>query len=118
MEISPRLGCEYGRSCYSLSEDQNFPSETRRETTNGNARWRKKFQWFWIPKTSLQKLSKINLVALIPLALSVGYTHFLGETNGDLNVWFTMAHFETRNDLEIKGEGKDVHLPSISFLKI
>ena len=29
---------------------------------------------------------------------------------GNLDVWFTSAHFESRSDIEIKGEGKNVQL--------
>jgi len=61
----------------------------------------------------LEKLKQNKLGGIDPFG-SIGRLYpFLGETNGDLNVWFTMAHFESRNDLEIKGEGKNV--PAINL---
>ena len=61
----------------------------------------------------LEKLKQNKLGGIDPFGSTGRLYPFLGETNGDLNVWFTMAHFETRNDLEIKGEGKDV--PAINL---
>ena len=34
----------------------------------------------------------------------------MGTTGEDLNVWFTSAHFESRNDIEISGAGNNVQL--------
>lgn len=56
----------------------------------------------------LEKLQQNKLGGIDPFG-SIGrlYEHLGGSAN-DLNVWFTSAHFESRNELEIKGEGKNI----------
>ena len=56
----------------------------------------------------LEKLQQNKLGGIDPFG-SIGrlYTH-LGGTANSLNVWFTSAHFESRNEVEIKGEGKNI----------
>ena len=58
----------------------------------------------------LQKLKQNKLGGIDPFG-SIGRLYpYLGSTGEDLNVWFTSAHFESRNDIEISGEGKNVQL--------
>ena len=56
----------------------------------------------------LEKLRQNKLGGIDPFG-SIGrlYEH-LGGTAGNLDVWFTSAHFESRNEIEIKGEGKNI----------
>ena len=56
----------------------------------------------------LEKLQQNKLGGIDPFG-SIGrlYTH-LGGTAGNLDVWFTSAHFESRNEIQIKGEGKNI----------
>ena len=56
----------------------------------------------------LEKLQQNKLGGIDPFG-SIGrlYTH-LGGTAGNLDVWFTSAHFESRNEIKIKGEGKNI----------
>jgi hypothetical protein len=56
----------------------------------------------------LEKLQQNKLGGIDPFG-SIGrlYAH-LGGTANNLDVWFTSAHFESRNEVEIKGEGKNI----------
>jgi hypothetical protein len=56
----------------------------------------------------LEKLQQNKLGGIDPFG-SIGrlYSH-LGGTANNLNVWFTSAHFESRNEVQIKGEGKNI----------
>ena len=56
----------------------------------------------------LEKLQENKLGGIDPFG-SIGrlYAH-LGGTANNLDVWFTSAHFESRNEVEIKGEGKNI----------
>ena len=58
----------------------------------------------------LEKLKQNKLGGIDPFG-SIGRLYpYLGSTGEDLNVWFTSAHFESRNDIEISWEGKNVQL--------
>ena len=58
----------------------------------------------------LQKLKQNKLGGIDPFG-SIGRLYpYLGTTGEDLNVWFTSAHFESRNDIEISGQGQNVQL--------
>jgi hypothetical protein len=56
----------------------------------------------------LEKLQQNKLGGIDPFG-SIGrlYNH-LGGTANNLDVWFTSAHFESRNEVQIKGEGKNI----------
>lgn len=56
----------------------------------------------------LEKLQQNKLGGIDPFG-SIGrlYQH-LGGTPNNLDVWFTSAHFESRNEVELKGEGKNI----------
>ena len=56
----------------------------------------------------LEKLQQNKLGGIDPFG-SIGrlYSH-LGGTANNLDVWFTSAHFESRNEVQIKGEGKNI----------
>ena len=56
----------------------------------------------------LEKLQQ-NKLGGIDTFGSIGrlYNH-LGGTANNLDVWFTSAHFESRNEVQIKGEGKNI----------
>ena len=56
----------------------------------------------------LEKLRQNKLGGIDPFgAIGRLYAH-LGGTDGNLNVWFTFAHFKSRNEIELEGEGKNV----------
>ena len=56
----------------------------------------------------LEKLRQNKLGGIDPFgAIGRLYAH-LGGPPGDLNVWFTFAHFKSRNEIELEGEGKNV----------
>ena len=56
----------------------------------------------------LEKLRQNKLGGIDPFgAIGRLYEH-LGGAPGDLNVWFTFAHFKSRNEIELEGEGKNV----------
>jgi hypothetical protein len=56
----------------------------------------------------LEKLRQNKLGGIDPFgAIGRLYAHLGGES-GDLNVWFTFAHFKSRNEIELEGEGKNV----------
>lgn len=56
----------------------------------------------------LEKLRQNKLGGIDPFgAIGRLYAH-LGGAPGDLNVWFTFAHFKSRNEIELEGEGKNV----------
>ena len=58
----------------------------------------------------LEKLRQNKLGGIDPFGSINRLYPFLGGTEGNLDVWFTSAHFESRSDIEIKGEGKNVQL--------
>ena len=56
----------------------------------------------------LEKLRQNKLGGIDPFgAIGRLYAH-LGGAPEDLNVWFTFAHFKSRNEIELEGEGKNV----------
>jgi hypothetical protein len=56
----------------------------------------------------LDKLMQNKLGGIDPFGTIGRLYQYLGGTADSLNVWFTSAHFESRNELEISGEGKNI----------
>ena len=117
MENNPALGAGNGRSLYSFFEckDLSGESEDRQRMASEMAA---EIPLVLDSQKLLQKLKQNKLGRIDPFG-SIGRLYpYLGTTGEDLNVWFTSAHFESRNDIEeISGAGNNVQLINL-FLKI
>ena len=59
-------------------------------------------------KKLLDKLEQNQLGGIDPFGAISRLYPFLGGSGNDLHVWFTSAHFESRREIKIKGEGKNI----------
>ena len=56
----------------------------------------------------LEKLRQNKLGGIDPFGSIERLYQHLGGSANNLDVWFTSAHFESRNEVQIKGEGKNI----------
>ena len=89
-----------------LLELRLWASSWRKEILQSKE-WRRKFHWSSNHKSFSKNFVKINWVELIRLVQLLDWRS-RGGTAEDPDLTFTHAHFESRNEVKIEGEGKTI----------